>query len=78
MTEALAKLSSGKVNFDVFMGVTNDVIGKCVAQKLIQPLNHSYIPNISAELARVHEPLLRPGLAVHGAVHDLHDRDLLA
>ena len=46
MTEALAKLSSGKVNFDVFMGVTNDVIGKCVAQKVLQPLNHSYIPNI--------------------------------
>ncbi len=46
MTEALAKLSSGAVNFDVFMGVTNDVIGKCVAQKLIQPLNHSYIPDI--------------------------------
>jgi spermidine/putrescine transport system substrate-binding protein len=46
MTEALAKLSSNKVNFDVFMGVTNDVIGKTVAQKLIQPLNHSYIPNI--------------------------------
>ncbi|MGI9006595.1 MAG: extracellular solute-binding protein [Streptosporangiaceae bacterium] len=48
MTEALAKLSSGRsnTNFDVFMGVTNDVIGKCVAQKLIQPLNHSYIPNI--------------------------------
>jgi spermidine/putrescine transport system substrate-binding protein len=46
MTEALAKLSSGQVNFDVFMGVTNDVIGKCVAQKLLQPLNHSYIPNI--------------------------------
>jgi spermidine/putrescine transport system substrate-binding protein len=47
MTEALAKLSSGQVNFDLFMGVTNDVIGKCVAEKLIQPLNHSYIPNIS-------------------------------
>jgi len=46
MTEALAKLSSGQVNFDVFMGVTNDVIGKTVAEKLIQPLNQSYIPNI--------------------------------
>jgi spermidine/putrescine transport system substrate-binding protein len=46
MTEALAKLSSGAVNFDVFMGVTADVIGKSVYQKLIQPLNHSYIPNI--------------------------------
>ncbi len=47
MTEALAKLSSGQVNFDLFMGVTNDVIGKAVAEKLIQPLNHSYIPNIN-------------------------------
>ncbi len=47
MTEALGKLSSGQVNFDVFMGVTNDVIGKVVAEQLIQPLNHSYIPNIS-------------------------------
>ena len=46
MTEALAKLSSGQVNFDLFMGVTEDVIGKAVAQKLVQPLNHSYIPNI--------------------------------
>jgi len=46
MTEALAKLASGAVNFDVFMGVTADVIGKAVAQKLIQPLNHSYLPNV--------------------------------
>ena len=33
--------------------------------KLIRPLNHSYIPNI-ANLARLPEPVLRPGLAVHG------------
>ncbi|HYK31277.1 MAG TPA: spermidine/putrescine ABC transporter substrate-binding protein [Streptosporangiaceae bacterium] len=47
MTEALAKLGSGQANFDVFMGVTADVIGKIVGQQIIQPLNHSYIPNIS-------------------------------
>ena len=46
MTEALGKLSGRQVSFDVFMGVTADVIGKAVAEKLIQPLNHSYIPNI--------------------------------
>ena len=46
MNEALAKLGSGQVNFDVFMGVTVDVLGQLVEQKLIQPLNHSYIPNI--------------------------------
>jgi spermidine/putrescine transport system substrate-binding protein len=47
MTEALAKLGSGQVNFDVFMGVTADVIGKIIGTQLIQPLNHSYIPNIT-------------------------------
>jgi len=47
MSEALAKLSSGQVNFDVFMGVTVDVLGQVIEQKIIQPLNHSYIPNIS-------------------------------
>jgi spermidine/putrescine transport system substrate-binding protein len=46
MTEALAKLGSGQVNFDVFMGVTADVIGKVVGQQVVQPLNHSYLPNI--------------------------------
>jgi spermidine/putrescine transport system substrate-binding protein len=47
MTEALGKLASGQVNFDVFMGVTADVLGKVIGQQLIQPLNHSYLPNIS-------------------------------
>jgi spermidine/putrescine transport system substrate-binding protein len=46
MDEALSKLNSG-LKFDVFMGVTQDVIGPLVASKLIQPLNHSYIPNIN-------------------------------
>jgi len=32
----------------------------------------------SPELERVHQSVLRPGLAVHRAVHDLHDRDRLA
>ena len=47
MTEALAKLSSGQVNFDVFMGVTVDVLGRLIEQKTIPLLNHSYIPNIN-------------------------------
>ena len=72
MDEALAKLRSG-LSFDVFMGVTVDVLGQLIESKLIQPLNHSYLPNITQELARLPEPLLRPGLAVHRSVHDLHD-----
>ncbi|HWG61434.1 MAG TPA: spermidine/putrescine ABC transporter substrate-binding protein [Streptosporangiaceae bacterium] len=47
MDEALAKIHSGQVNFDVFLGVTIDVLGPLIAQKFIQPINHSYIPNIS-------------------------------
>ncbi len=45
MNEALAKLRSG-LSFDVLMGVTVDVLGQLIESKLIQPLNHSYIPNI--------------------------------
>jgi spermidine/putrescine transport system substrate-binding protein len=47
MDEALAKIHSGQVDFDVFLGVTIDVLGPLIAQKFIQPINHSYIPNIS-------------------------------
>jgi spermidine/putrescine transport system substrate-binding protein len=46
MDEALAKLHSGQFNFDVFLP-TVDVIGQLVEAKLVRPLNHSYIPNIT-------------------------------
>ena len=46
MDVALAKLRSGKLNFDVFFP-TIDVMGQLVYGKMIQPLNHSYIPNIT-------------------------------
>jgi spermidine/putrescine transport system substrate-binding protein len=46
MDVALAKLRSGKLDFDVFFP-TIDVMGELVYGKLIQPLNHSYIPNIT-------------------------------
>jgi spermidine/putrescine transport system substrate-binding protein len=46
MSEAMAKLRTGQVNFDVFFP-TVDVMGQLVESKLVQPLNHSYIPNIT-------------------------------
>jgi spermidine/putrescine transport system substrate-binding protein len=46
MDEALAKLRSG-LSFDVFMGVTVDVLGQLIESGLLQPLNHSYLPNIA-------------------------------
>ena len=44
--EAMAKLRSGQLNFDVFFP-TIDVLGELVYGKMIQPVNHSYIPNIT-------------------------------
>ncbi len=46
MNEALSKLRSG-LTFDVLVGATPDVLGQLVEGQLAQPLNHSYIPNIS-------------------------------
>jgi spermidine/putrescine transport system substrate-binding protein len=46
MDEAMAKLRSG-LQFDVLMGATVDVLGQLIEGKLVQPLNHSYLPNIT-------------------------------
>jgi spermidine/putrescine transport system substrate-binding protein len=46
MDEAMSKLRSG-LQFDVLMGATVDVLGQLIEGKLAQPLNHSYIPNIT-------------------------------
>jgi len=48
MNEALSKLRvpSG-FSYDVLVGATVDVLGQLIEAKLVQPLNHSYLPNIS-------------------------------
>jgi spermidine/putrescine transport system substrate-binding protein len=46
MDEAMAKLRSG-LSFDVLVGATVDVLGQLIESRLVQPLNHSYIPNIA-------------------------------
>ena len=46
MTEALAKLGTGQLNFDIFFP-TVDVLGQLAQAKMIRPLNHGYIPNIA-------------------------------
>ena len=43
--EAVAKLASGAVGFDVFVP-SQPYISLLVAGKILQPLNHSYIPNL--------------------------------
>jgi spermidine/putrescine transport system substrate-binding protein len=53
--EAIAKLASGQVSFDVIIGLTGANIVDLIARKLLKPLNHSYLPNLEkniwAELA---------------------------
>ncbi len=47
--EALSKLTTGAVRFDVWFA-TVEYLGKVVAGKLIQPLNHRYLPNLQANV----------------------------
>jgi spermidine/putrescine transport system substrate-binding protein len=60
MDEAVARLSSGDAQFDVFFPTT-DVIGKVVAGKLLQPLNKSYVPNLSNVWESLQDPFYDRG-----------------
>ena len=44
--EALSKISSGALKYDLYFP-SYDQIGKMVTAKLVRPLNHEYIPNIA-------------------------------
>ena len=55
MSEAIAKLQTGGLDFDVFFP-TVDVLGPLVQSKLIRPLNHSYIPNIRQAWPKFQNP----------------------
>ncbi len=46
MDEAISKLRN-QLSFDILIGATVDVLGQLIEAKLVQPLNHSYLPNIS-------------------------------
>jgi spermidine/putrescine transport system substrate-binding protein len=49
MDEAIAKLSSGAVDYDVFFP-TPDRISRLVLGKTLQPLNHDYLPNLQTSI----------------------------
>ncbi len=44
--QAIGALRGGRDRFDVFMGAPTNMIGNLVGSAVIQPLNHSYVPNI--------------------------------
>ena len=47
--EAVAKLASGAVQFDIFVPETV-FLEELVVGKILQPLNHSYLPNLAAHV----------------------------
>ena len=62
MDEAISKLRNDPgLTFDVFMGVTIDVMGQLIESKLIQPINHSYIPNITQAWPDFQDPYYDKG-----------------
>jgi spermidine/putrescine transport system substrate-binding protein len=48
--EAIAKLAAGAVSFDVIIGLSASNIVNLIAQQLLQPLNHAYLPNLAKNI----------------------------
>jgi spermidine/putrescine transport system substrate-binding protein len=48
--EAIAKLASGSVAFDVVIGLAGSNVVDLIAHKLLLPLNHSYLPNLEKNI----------------------------
>ena len=44
---AMARAKLASLSFDLLIGATPDTMGQLVEGQLIQPLSHSYIPNIA-------------------------------
>jgi spermidine/putrescine transport system substrate-binding protein len=61
MDEALSKIRTNQFNFDLFFP-TIDVMGKLVGAKILQPINHDYVPNLAANCWPVfHNPFYDQG-----------------
>jgi spermidine/putrescine transport system substrate-binding protein len=60
MNEALSKLRSG-LSYDVVVGATVDTLGQLIQSRLLQPLNHSYIPNITQAWPDFRDPFYDRG-----------------
>ena len=76
--EAMAKLQSGSVDFDVyFPSLTRLPI--LVSKQLVRPLTKEYVPNLAGNIwPRAGRPVLRQGRAVRRAVRRVRHRHRLA
>ena len=55
MDEALAKIRSGQVDFDILIP-TIDVLGKLITRNYLRPLNHSYLTNLPNVWTELQDP----------------------
>lgn len=60
LEEAIAKIQTGEVTFDVFFP-TMDYLAKMAAAKIVQPLNHDYLPNIANLWPSLQDPFYDKG-----------------
>ena len=60
MEQAIQKFQTGEVDFDVFFP-TIDYLPKLVAAKMIQPLNHDYIPKLTNVWPELQDPYYDKG-----------------
>lgn len=58
--EAIAKLRTPGAAFDAYFP-TPDIVGKLVGGKLLQPLNHSYLPNLANVWPELQDPFYDKG-----------------
>jgi len=58
--EALAKVRTGQVDFDVYFPDPS-LLGKLVVSRLVRPINHSYIPNLSNVWSNLQSPFYDVG-----------------
>jgi spermidine/putrescine transport system substrate-binding protein len=58
--EALRKISSGAVPFDAYAGLV-EVLPPLVQGKLVSPINHDYIPNLTNIWKALQDPWYDPG-----------------
>ena len=58
--EALRKVASGEVPFDLYAGLV-EVMPPLIEGKLVQPLNHDYLPNLTNIWPTLQDPWYDPG-----------------
>ena len=75
--EAITKIRGGNVNYDLYFP-SYDQISRLVTGKLIAAAEPQLHPEHQERVAELHQPLVRPGVALHHAVHHLHHRHRLA